>query len=261
MVLAIDIGNTNITIGLFDGKGTLVFLSELETDKKKTRDQCCIDLLGVFQLYQADISKVKGAILSSVVPPMTANMSSAVTQLIGRKPLLVGPGLRTGMNIKADVQNQLGSDIVASSVAAFSKYETPIIVINLGTAITFSYLSEHSYEGCSITPGIQVALEALSERAAQLPHISLDGNVNPLGRNTVDAMRAGVIFGNAGAIDRMIDSMEEAAGMPVKTIVATGDSSGHLLRHCRHSIRLDNHLLMDGLFLLYQKNTAPNRKK
>lgn len=254
MILAIDIGNTNISIGLFHENGTLSFLSELATDKKKTRDQCCMDLLGVFQLYQADVKKVSGAILSSVVPPMTGSMAAAVFRLTGQKPLVVGPGLKTGMNIKADVHNQLGSDIVASSVAAFSKYQTPIIVIDLGTAITFSYLSENSYEGCAITPGILVALEALSERAAQLPHISLEGHVTPLGRNTVDAMRAGVLFGNAGAIDRMIDSMEQAAGAKANTIVATGDGSSQLFRHCQHPIRLDHDLLMDGLFLLYQKN-------
>lgn len=261
MVLAIDIGNTNTTIGLFGGKGNLIFLSELETDRKKTQDQCCIDLLGVFQLYRAEISAVKGAILSSVVPPMTGNMAAAVARLTGQKPLVVGPGLKTGMNIKADVHNQLGSDIVASSVAAFSKYRSPIIVINFGTAITFSYLSDNSYEGCAIMPGLQVSLEALSERAAQLPHISLEGGVTPLGRNTVDAMRAGVLFGNAGAIDRMIDRMEETAGAAAMTIVATGDSSTQLIRHCRHHIELDQDLLMNGLFLLYQKNSVLSRKR
>lgn len=261
MILAIDIGNTNTTIGLFNDKGNLSFLSELETDRKKTQDQCCLDLIGVFQLYRADIEKVSGAILSSVVPPMTGNMAAAVSRLTGHRPLIVGPGLKTGMNIKADVHNQLGSDIVASSVAAFSKYATPIIVINLGTAITFSYLSDNSYEGCAITPGVQVALEALSERAAQLPYIALDGAATPLGRNTVDAMRAGVLYGNAGAIDRMIECMEEAAGAPAKTIVATGDSSIQLLRHCRHSILSDHNLVMEGLFHLYQKNTVIGRKK
>ncbi len=256
MVLAIDIGNTTTSVGLFDVKGKLSLLSELETNWKKTEDQCCIDLLGVFQLYGADITRVKGAILSSVVPPMTGNMSAAVARLTGRRPLAVGPGIKTGMNIKADVQNQLGSDIVASSVAAFSKYQTPCIVINLGTAITFSYLSDHSYEGCAIMPGVGVALDALSERAAQLPHISLDGRVEALGRNTVDAMRAGVIYGNAGAVDRVIDSMEEAAGVKANTIIATGDRFTKLLPHCRHSVLLDQNLLMEGLFLLYQKNTA-----
>ncbi len=261
MVLAVDIGNTITSVGLFDGKGGLNFLSKVETDKKKSLDQRCIDLLGIFQLYRAQIESVKGAILSSVVPPMTASMAAAIVRLTGQRPLIVGPGLKTGMNIKADVHNQLGSDIVASSVAAFSKYQTPCIVINLGTAITFSYLSIDSYEGCAITPGIWVALEALSERTAQLPHISLEGKIDPLGRNTVDAMRAGVIYGYAGAIDRMIDSMEEAAGVKANTIVATGGNFSQPLRYCNHLIHLDPNLLMDGLFLLYRKNSSLIRKK
>lgn len=259
MILAIDIGNTTTSVGFFDPKGRLQFLSELETDRKRSQDQCCIDLLGIFQLYRADITAVTGAILSSVVPPMTGKMAAVLARLTGRKALLVGPGLKTGMNIKADVQNQLGSDIVASCVAAFSKYETPCIVVNLGTAITFSYLSDRAYEGCSIAPGVGIALEALSERAAQLPHISLEGKADPLGRNTVDAMRAGVLHGNAGAIDRIIDRMEEAAGAKASIIVATGGGFSDLLRCCTHHIHMDPDLLMDGLFLLYQKNAGRRR--
>lgn len=261
MILAIDMGNSITNIGLFTEKGELVFLSELKTDRNKTRDQHCMDLLGAFQLYRAEIGQVTGSIISSVVPQNTGNIASAVTKLTGHKPMIVGPGLKTGMNIKADVHNQLGSDIVASSVAAFAKYQTPIIVINFGTAITFSYLSDNSYEGCAIKPGIRLALEALSERAAQLPHISMEGPVNPLGRNTVDAMRSGILLGNAGAIDRMIESMEEAAGKEAKTVVATGESVGQMLRYCRRDILEDHDLLMDGLFLLYQKNAGPARKK
>lgn len=261
MILAIDIGNTTISVGLFDGEGQLCFLSELKTDMLLTQDQCCINIFGVFQLYHADIGRVKGAILSSVVPPMTGKMAMAVERLTGHRPLVVGPGLKTGMNIKAEAHNQLGSDIVASSVAAFSKYQTPCIVINLGTAITFSYLSDNSYEGCAIMPGVGIALDGLSKRTAQLPQISLEGGVSPLGRNTVDAMRAGVIYGYSGAMDRMIESMEEAAGAKANTIVATGDNPTQLLRHCRREIKLDHDLLMDGLFLLFQKNLIYGRKR
>ncbi len=261
MILAIDIGNTTTCIGAFDEKGTLCFRSELATDMRKTADQCSIDLLDVFRLHRADADAVKGAILSSVVPPMTESVSEAAARLTGRRPLIVGPGLKTGMNIRADVHNQLGSDIAASAVAAFSRYPSPCIVINFGTAITFSYLSENTYEGCVITPGVGLALEALSTRTAQLPYISLEGDVDALGRNTVDAMRAGAIYGSAGSIDRVIDGMEEAAGKGACSIVATGSTYPAILRRCRHEIFLDHELLLDGLFLLYQKNTAPNRRK
>ncbi len=255
MVLAIDIGNTSTMIGLFQDKGKLRFLSDLSTDKWKSRDQCCLDLLGVFQLYREDIHCITGAILSSVVPPMTGNMATAIEQLTGKKPIIIGPGLKTGLNIKAEVHNQLGSNIVASSVAAFSKYKTPVIVLNFGTAITFSFLSENAFEGCAIMPGIYVSLEALSEQAAQLPHISLEGELQPLAKNTVDAMRTGVLIGNAGAIDHLIEYMEKAAGKSAETIVATGAGADHqILQLCKHSIVQDQTLLMNGLYLLYQRN-------
>ncbi len=260
MILAIDIGNTSTMIALFGGRGEIVFLAQIKTDRRKSQDQCCIDLLGVFQLYGAQVSAVKGAILSSVVPAMTGSMAGAVAHLTGKRPVLVGPGLKTGMYIKTDGPSQLGSDIVASSVAAFGKYPLPAIVINHGTATTFSYLSRQAYEGCVIVPGVQLAAEALSERAAQLPQISLYGPVTPLGRNTVEAMRAGVLLGNAGIIDRIIDSMEEAAGEPAAAVVATGEGLEQVLKYCRHTIELDQTLLMEGLYRLYQKNTAGSRK-
>lgn len=260
MVLAVDIGNTSTMIGLFAGSGALSFLAEIETDKRKSQDQCCIDLLGVFQLYKAEIGRVSGAILSSVVPAMTGSMAGAVEHLTGQRPILVGPGLKTGMYIKTDGPSQLGSDIVASSVAAFSKYQLPVIVINHGTAATFSYLSRSAYEGCVIVPGVQLGAEALSDRAAQLPQISLYGPVNALGRNTADAMRAGILLGNAGTVDRIIDSMEQAAGESANTVVATGKGLDQVLKYCRHTIHMDHTLLMEGLFHLYQKNTASSRK-
>ena len=151
MILAIDIGNIRTTIALFNGEGMPFFQSELETDSKMTDDRCAIDLIGVFHLYQAELSGVDGAILSSVV----------------------GPGLKTGLNIKAEIHNQLGSDIVASAVAVSVLYPTPAIVINSRTAVTFSYMSANTFEGCAIMPGVDIALEALSRNGAQLPQISM----------------------------------------------------------------------------------------
>ena len=256
MILAVGIGNIHTSIALFREDGTLVFLSELETDRKRTDDQCAIALLGVFQLYRQDITMVKGAILSSVVPPVTGVYTHAIQRLTGQRPLIVGPGLKTGLNIKADVHNQLGSNIVASAVAAVAQYPSPSIVINSGTAVSFSYMSHTSFEGCSIMPGMGIALEALSENGAQLPHISMDHVDSPLGRNTVDSMRAGIIFGYAGAFDRLIEALEAAAGAPALTVVATGQDAPEIFRCCRRKIIYDHHLLVKGLFLLYQKNAG-----
>lgn len=255
MVLAIDIGNIRTTVALFRENGELSFLSELGTDRKLTEDQYAIALQGIFQLYHADIGSVSGAILSCVVPSVTEVCLSAVRRLTGKLPLVVGPGLKTGLNIKADVHNQLGSDIVASAVAASARYQSPVIVINSHTAVSFSYLNSASFEGCAIMPGITIALEALSRNGAQLPHISLGKVDSPLGRNTVDSMRAGIIYGYAGALDRLIEQLEFSAGCAAATVVVTGENFPEVFRHCKHKMIYDHDLLVNGLFCLYQKNS------
>ncbi len=259
MILAIDIGNTRTTVALFSEGGQVEFLSELETNRKQTDDQCAIGLLGVFQLYGANVDSVNGAILSSVVPPITETYTRAVARLTGQAPLVVGPGVKTGLNIKAEVHNQLGSDIVASAVAAAALYPSPVIVINSHTAVSFSYISEASFEGCSIMPGMGIALEALSQKGAQLPHISMGKVDSPLGRNTVDSMRAGIIYGYSGAFERLIETLEAAAGAPAATVVATGEKLPEIFRHCKRKITYDHDLLVHGLYLLYRKNTEKGR--
>jgi len=261
VILAVDVGNSNTTVGLFDAAGRLSFLSALETDKDKTKDRCAIDLLGVFGLYGAEIGSVDGAILSSVVPSLTATMTAAVGRLIGCSPMVVGPGIKTGLNIKAEIHNQLGSDIVASSVAAIHKYPSPSVVIDMGTATSMSLLKGSVYEGCILMPGLRLALEALSERAAALPPISMEtaAPVPLLGRTTEDAMRSGVLYGHASMVDGMIGRMEEVAGQPV-TVVATGGNAAKVLKYCTHNIIYDADLVMDGLYLLYQKNAEKHRR-
>ena len=157
MILAVDVGNSNTTVGLFNGTGELLFRALLETSRSKTRDQCAIELLGVFQLYGADACTVDGAILSSVVPPLTTIFIDAIARLTGTPPMVVGPGIRTGLNIKAEIHNQLGSDIVASSVAAIAKYPSPIVMVDMGTATSLSLIVGSVYEGCIIMPGLALA--------------------------------------------------------------------------------------------------------
>lgn len=260
MILTVDIGNTTMTMGLYTPEGVLQFRGSIKTDKNKTRDQIAIDLLDMFQLYQADIRDVTGAVVSSVVPPMTGAMADAIRQLSGVRPMIVGPGVKTGMNILAEVHNQLGADIVASSVAALQKYPQPIIVIDMGTATTLSYLGESTYKGCVIIPGVRIAVEALSGRAAELPHISLEEPPSIFGRSTIDAMRSGVLYGNAGMIDSMIQRMEEAA-RPVATVVMTGGNAALIQKYCKREILIDENLLLDGLYYIYQKNLDRRRKR
>lgn len=259
MILAIDVGNSLVTIGLYDQGGQLQFCSAVKTDKDKSKDQCAMDLIGVFQLYGADIKKVDGAIIASVVPPMTMALSRAIRQLIGQPPMVVGPGIKTGLNIRSETHNQLGADIVASSVAALHKYAAPMIVIDMGTATTMSVLNGSTYEGCVIIPGLRIAVEALSQQAAELPHISIEPPTSILGRNTVDAMRAGVLYGNAAMLDSMIERLEEAS-RPAETVVMTGAHGSLIRKYCKRDLVYDGNLLMDGLYLLYQKNVDRRKR-
>lgn len=260
MIFTVDIGNTTITMGLFTPEGELRFRGEIKTDRNKTPDQIAIDVLDMFRLKRADVQSVTGAAVSSVVPPMTAAMEDAILGLCGVKPMIVGPGVKTGMNIRAEVHNQLGADIVATSVGALQKYPAPIIVIDMGTATSMSYLGKNTYEGCVLIPGVRLSLEALSGRTAELPHISIEAPASVLGRSTVEAMRSGVVYGNAGMIDAMIQRMEKEAG-PAATLVMTGGNGDAILPHCKRDILYDENLILDGLYYLYQKNHQDRRRK
>ncbi len=261
MILTIDVGNSSTTIGLFTLSGALEFRSVVPTYRNATQDQWAIQLLDIFRLYQADVSAVTGTIISSVVPPVTAAICGAAEFITALRPMLMGPGVRTGLNIKSDLHAQLGSDIVAFSVAAIHQYPTPLIVIDMGTAITMSLLRGNSYEGCIIMPGVQVSAEALSSAAAELPHISIETPESLLGHNTVDAMRSGVVYGNASMVDGMIDRLEAASEEQIATVVATGSAAPEILTHCTHPILYNADLLLDGLFLIYQKNSASRGKR
>ncbi len=259
MILIADIGNSTTTFALFDEEGKPAARSTLATDLHSTEDQYAIQLFSIFQLYDVKRSAVTGGIIASVVPPLTAALAGAMERLTGRPPLVVGAGLKTGLDIRSDLHTQLGADIVAYCVGAAAKYPSPVIVVDFGTAVTFSLLRGNVYEGCVIAPGVRVGLEALSRQAAELPSISLSPPSALLGHNTVDAMRAGVVYGNAGLVDGMLDRLEEATE-PVESVVATGAYAGDIVPYCRREIVQDADLLLEGLHLLYQKNTQPRRK-
>lgn len=259
MILAIDIGNSTITAGVFQN-GALAFRASLETSPAKTADRYAIDLLGVFQLYGGEIGMVEGSIISSVVPPVTGNMIHAITRLTGKPPVVVGPGVKTGLNIRGESPDQLGSDIVANCVAAMAKYPTPAIIIDMGTATTMTLVNGSTFEGCTLMPGARIALDALFSQTAQLPNVSLDApETHVLARNTVDAMRSGVLHGHACMIDGMVQRICEEY-LPVNCVIATGGNAHFVLQYCRKDITYDANLLLDGLYLLYQKNAERNQK-
>lgn len=255
MLLAIDIGNSNISVGLFGENKDLKFLSSIDTDSRKTADQISIDLMNIFSLYHYDLNDVTGAIFSSVVPPANFMMEKALTRLLGKPPMIVGPGVKTGLNIRMEIHNQLGADLVANAVAALEKYPAPIIMVDMGTATTISYISaQRSYEGGLMFPGVRLSLDALAQNTAQLPDISLQHPKALIGKNTEDCMRAGIVYGTAGMLDGIFDRIKEMLPGEEPTIVATGSPSPVIVRYCRNKVIYDKYLLMEGLYQIYQKN-------
>ena len=255
MLLAIDVGNSTTSVGLFDKDKTLRFLAYLDTDSRKTADQISIDLMNLFTLYHYNYADVTGAILCSVVPPLNFMMQKALTRLLGKPPMVVGPGVKTGLNIRLAVQTQVGADIVADAVAALEKFAPPIITIDMGTATTIGVISEgRNYEGGLLLPGVNVSLEALSRRAAQLPAISLQYPKALIGKNTEDCMRSGIVYGTAGMLDGIIDRIREEFPGKTVSIVATGGNAPFIVKFCRNQILYDKTLLMKGLWAIYKRN-------
>ena len=255
VLLAIDVGNSNTSVGLFDKGKNLKFLASLDTDSRKTADQISVDLMNLFMLYRFHYTEVSGAILCSVVPPLNFMMEKALTRLLGRPPMVVGPGVKTGLNIRMPVQTQVGADIVADAVSALEKFSPPIITIDMGTATTIGVISQgRNYEGGLLLPGVNVSLEALIRRAAQLPDISLQHPKSLIGKTTEDCMRSGIVYGTAGMLDGVIDRIREEFPGQKLSVVATGGNAPVIVRYCRNPIIYDKYLLMDGLWTIYQKN-------
>ncbi len=254
MLLAVDIGNTNITIGLYKND-TLIFVSRLATERKKMPDQYAAELSSVFSLHSIDTKDFKGAIISSVVPELTGTVKDAVGFITKQTPLIIGPGVKTGLNIKIDNPAQLGADLVAGAVGAISKYELPCLVLDMGTATKISVIdSKGDYKGCTISAGVRIALDALSSGASQLSAIPLDAPPNPIGTNTVTSMQSGTVLGAAAMIEGMCKRLEKSLGEDVKTIVATGGIAADIIRYCDINITYDADLILDGLKFIYKKN-------
>ena len=252
MLLAIDIGNTNIVIGgIRDGE--ILFEARIATDHLKTSDQYAVDIRNILKLFEVDLHKVQDSIISSVVPPVFNSVCTAIIKLTQRQPIVVGPGIKTGLDIRMDNPAQVGSDLIVDAVAAFHDYPTPLLVIDMGTATTMSLVGRGNvYLGGPIIPGLRVSLDALSSSAAQLFGISLEKPQRVIGKNTIECMRSGIMYGHAAMIDGMIDRMQEELGEPIASVIATGGTSQFVVPLCRHKIIYDKDLLLKGLAILYE---------
>lgn len=254
MVLTVDIGNTNITLGAFDGDN-LCFVARLATVSTKTSDEYAVLLQNVLSVRNVDKAQITGSVISSVVPPLTAAMNMAVESIYGIKPLNVGPGIKTGINIHCDTPSSVGADLICGCVAAHHLYGSPSLIVDMGTATKMMVVnSKGAFIGVSIIPGVRMGMQALAMGTAQLPQVSLEAPSAVVGKNTVDCVKSGIIYGNAALVDGMIDRIYEEVGEHLP-VYATGGLSSIIIPHCKHQITLDEHLVLKGLNILYKKNS------
>ena len=253
MLLAIDIGNSNIVIGcMADGSVRNVF--RMVTDAFKTEDEYIAKMRQILDFNNITPSMFDGAIISSVVPPLTGVFRAAVARLTGLESVVVGAGIKTGLNILIENPAELASDIVAVAVAAAAKYPPPIVMVDMGTATKiFVINAAGAFIGGAICPGIGLSADTLASGTALLPKVSIEAPKNAIRGDTVGAMRSGIVFGAAAMVDGMIDRFEKEIGHTA-SLVATGGYSHCVIPHCKRAIDIDGGLLLTGLHILYEKN-------
>lgn len=259
MLFAASLENSHILLGVFS-EDNLLFQAQIATDKEKTADEYAILLQGILSMHQINRQAFSGAILASVVRPLTDTFGQAMTKLIGISPLILGPGVKTGLNIRTDIPSQVGADLVALAVAAQHIAKAPLIIISFGTATTLTGLkSEGELSGVLIYPGVRASLNALSSQAADLPSVALDMPKSILGKNTIDSMVNGIVHGSAAMIDGILERIEQEWQTPELTVMTTGPFADKIIPHCRtrHQLHHEPNLTLLGLRQIYRQNTRP----
>ena len=253
MILTIEIGNSTITLGGVEGED-IRFECRINTDRVKTSDTYCIDMKTLFEIYGVELEHIEGVIIASVVPQVLNSVRTAIRKLLHTEPLVVGPGLKTGLNILLENPSQTGADLVVGCVAALREHKPPMIVVDMGTATTMVVLDKNGalIGGC-ICPGVKISMDALTDRTALLPGLQLDQPKKAIGRNTIDCMRSGIMMGTACMLDGMVERMEEELGAKA-TVVVTGGIAKFVIPMCRTPMIFDKDLLVKGLAALYRDN-------
>ena len=254
MLLAIDIGNTNVVIGCLDSENKVVKLFRMVTDLKKTEDEYASGMRMILEHNKLDCSSFEGAIVCSVVPPLTEIFRTAAEQIVGSRPLVVGAGVKTGLNIMIENPASLGSDIVAASVAAMQDFPLPVIVIDMGTATTITVVDKgNRFIGGAIAPGVALSMNALSSGTSLLQKVPIEAPRKCILGGTTESMQSGAVFGNAAMLDGMIARFEEELGCEA-SVVATGGIAAKIVPHCKRKIAYEEDLLLKGLGIIYNKN-------
>lgn len=253
MILTIDIGNTNIVIGKYKGD-TLSYVARMVTDAHKSEAEYAVNIKSILSLDKNSADAIEGAIISSVVPPLTETIKNAIKVLYDVDALIVGPGIKTGINLQVDNPAQVGADLICACVGAYNKYPSPALIVDMGTATKIMVVdSNATFMGVSIIPGVELSLKALSGGTAQLPQISLEAPSRVIAKNTVECMKSGVIFGNASMLDGMIERIEKELGFSTVHI-ATGGYANAVVPHCTSEFIIDDNLVLDGLLIMYKRN-------
>lgn len=253
MILAIDIGNTNIVIGCIENEKP-VFIERLSTVRTKTEIEYAVDMKTVLDIYKIKPADIEGGIISSVVPQVTNVAKLAAEKILHKKVLVIGPGIKTGLNLLLDQPGQVGADLVAAAVAGIADYPVPQIIIDMGTATTVTVIDGNkACLGGMILPGVRVSLDALTANASLLAGVGIEAPKKVIGRNTIDCMKSGIVYSNAAALDGIIERIEEELGSRT-TVIATGGLAKKIVPHCRKEIYLDEDLLLKGLQIIYEKN-------
>jgi type III pantothenate kinase len=254
MLLTLDIGNTNIVIGLFEGD-ELVRHWRLSTVKERTADEYGIILTGLITgSARCRLDKINASIISCVVPALKETFVKTVSRYVGTKPLVVGPGIKTGMPILTDDPREVGADRIVNAVAAYSIYRSSVIVVDFGTAVTFDYVTEKGeYAGGAIAPGISVASEALFQRAARLPRVELAKPKHIVGKNTEESLKAGIFWGFVGLIDGIVERMKKESGTKPR-VIATGGFAPLFVKESKTITDMDEFLILKGLKIIYEEN-------
>ena len=253
MILAVDVGNTNIVVGCIED-GRIFRTERVRTEPNATEAEAAIKLRDLLNLMSVRPEEIEGAVIASVVPPVTASLAEAIERITGKQSLIVGPGIKTGLNMKIDDPATLGADLAAGAVGAIACYSTPAIIIDMGTATTITLVDgKHCFRGGAIFPGVNLGFSALASATSLLPDIYIEKPKRCIGTSTAECMRSGAILGTASMIDGMIDRMEAELGEKC-THIATGGLAPAVISCCRHEILCDENLLLKGLWAIYQKN-------
>lgn len=254
MLLAIDVGNTNIVYGLFDGP-KLVHQFRVETSRGRTADEYAVVLRQLLSMRSVAASDVTAAIIASVVPAITEPMLDLVRRGFGFDAMVVGPGIKTGMSILYENPREVGADRIVNAVAAFERYKSSLIVVDFGTATTFDCVTaKGEYMGGVIAPGIQISADALFSRAAKLPRVEIARPPKVIGRNTQHSMQSGIVFGYVGLVDGLVDRIVDEMGLASCAVIATGGLARVIAPLSRTVQDVDDDLTLSGLRILFERN-------